>query len=208
MKALIIVDVQHDFLPGGSLAVKDGEQVIPVINRLIERFDLIIFTRDFHPADHKSFASQHEGKEVFETIDLGGQQQVLWPDHCVQGTRGSDIHEDLMGNPALKDKQVYIFKKGMDSEVDSYSGFYDNGKYGEAGVSTGLTEFLKEKGVDEVFLTGLALDFCVLWTALDAKDEGFKTNVILSATRAINIPEFNMGLFTDEGIKILESKDV
>lgn len=205
MKALIIVDVQYDFLPGGSLAVTDGDQIIPVINKLIDRFDLIVFTRDFHPAGHKSFASSHEGKNPFDMTELQGLPQVLWPDHCVQGTRGSEIHEDLLGNPALKNKQVYIFKKGLNPEIDSYSGFYDNGGFGTNPESTGLGEFLQEKGVDEIIVTGLAYDYCVSWTAFDAFKFGLKTKIILDATKAID-PEFKLRDFSHKNITELESK--
>ena len=183
MKTLIIVDAQYDFLEGGSLEVTGGNEIIPVINDLIPDFDLVIFTRDYHPAGHASFASSHDGASPFTKTLLNGKEQVLWPDHCVQNTRGSEIHEDLIGSPKLKGKQVYIFKKGTDPSVDSYSGFYDNnGTQGD----TGLADFLKEKGVDEVFITGLAYDFCVAWTAGDAARLGLKTFVIKDATRAID----------------------
>jgi nicotinamidase/pyrazinamidase len=179
-KALIIVDAQYDFMPGGSLAVEEGDQIVPIINELIPKFDLIIFTKDWHPSNHKSFASQHEGKNVFDTIDLNGLPQVLWPDHCVQESHGSEIHKDIPINDLTC--SFYVIKKGMDTEVDSYSGFYDNGRRN----STGLVELLKEKGVDTVVICGLALDFCVSYTAKDAATEGFKTVVIEDGTRAIN----------------------
>jgi len=187
MKALIIVDVQYDFLPGGSLAVEGGDEIIPVINQLVKDYDLIIFTRDFHPSNHKSFASQHEGKNVFDQISLNGIDQVLWPDHCVQGARGSHIHDKLIGNPDLKDKQVYIFKKGMNPEYDSYSGFKDAND-----ESTGLYTFLLDNGIHDVEVVGLALDFCVAFTALDADYYGFETIINLGATKGIN-PKFDWG---------------
>jgi nicotinamidase/pyrazinamidase len=179
MKALIVVDCQYDFMPGGSLEVKDGDKIIPLINSLLPLYPLVIFTKDWHPADHKSFASQHEGKNVFDLIDLNGQEQVLWPDHCVQGTPGADIHKDI--DFSLVKTNFYIFKKGMDKEVDSYSAFYDNGGKN----STGLSEFLMSKGIDAVDIVGLTTDFCCKFTALDAKSEGFKTTMLLQGTRGI-----------------------
>jgi len=179
MKALIVVDPQNDFMPGGSLAVKDGNQIVPVINKLTKSglFDLVIFTKDWHPSNHKSFASQHEGKNLFDVIDLNGIDQVLWPDHCVQDTEGSMFHKDIdMNIPNL-----YIFKKGMNTEVDSYSGFLDN----DHKSSTGLTEFLKEKGVYETYILGIAGDYCVKYTAIDSSSEGFDTYVIMDGVRSI-----------------------
>jgi len=179
MKALIVVDPQNDFMPGGSLAVKDGNQIVPVINKLTKSglFDLVIFTKDWHPSNHKSFASQHEGKNLFDVIDLNGIDQVLWPDHCVQDTEGSMFHKDIdMNIPNL-----YIFKKGMNTEVDSYSGFLDN----DHKSSTGLTEFLKEKGVYETYILGIAGDYCVKYTAIDSVSEGFDTYVIMDGVRSI-----------------------
>ncbi len=193
-KALIIVDVQYDFLPGGSLAVEGGDEIIPVINQLIKDYDLIIFTRDFHPSNHKSFASQHEGKNVFSQINLNGIDQVLWPDHCVQGTRGSHIHDDLIGNPDLKDKQVYIFKKGMNPEYDSYSGFKDAND-----ESTGLYTFLLDKGIHDIEVVGLVLDFCVAFTAMDADYYGFETIINLDATKGIN-PKFYWGVMPKNSV--------
>jgi nicotinamidase/pyrazinamidase len=178
MKALIIVDVQNDFLPGGALEVKDGDQVVPVINQLTDQFDLVVATRDYHPADHRSFASNHEGRKVGEVIDLNGLEQILWPDHCVEGSYGSEFSEDL--NLARVDK---IFKKGTNPEIDSYSGFFDNGHRQD----TGLGDYLKSKDVDTVYIVGLAMDYCVKFTALDAQELGFKTHVIRDATRAVNL---------------------
>lgn len=204
MKALIVVDVQQDFLPGGSLAVSNGDEVIPVIKELMNKFDLIVFTQDFHPADHKSFASQHEDKNPFDVIDLNGQSQVLWPDHCVQNSKGSEIHPELLGNIALKDKNFYIFKKGTNSEVDSYSGFKDNHVDGK-GEDTGLHEFLQERGVEEVYVTGLSLDYCVAWTAKDAADLGYKTFVVLDGTRAIDLVNFHFSELTEKNIQVINS---
>lgn len=175
--ALIIVDIQNDFLKGGSLEVSNANEVIPVINQLQNQFDLIVATQDWHPHNHKSFASQHDDKFEFDTIDLNGLEQVLWPDHCVQGTFGAEFHKDLNTN-----KIEAIFRKGMDKEVDSYSGFYDNGRR----KNTGLLGYLKDRNVNEVSIAGIASDFCVIFTAYDALDLGFKTNIIENASRPIN----------------------
>lgn len=198
--ALIVVDVQRDFLPGGSLAVPDGDKVIPVINELLSKFDLIIFTQDWHPENHKSFASQHEGKQVFDTIMLNGQSQVLWPDHCVQYTPGAEITPDIKLGKCKKD--FYVFKKGMGPEVDSYSAFYDNGRAN----STELSEFLTAWGVTNVYVVGLALDYCVAYTAIDAALEGFKTCVIEDATKAIS-PDINDVLkqFNEAGVDFIQT---
>lgn len=200
MKALIVVDIQNDFCPGGSLAVKNGDQIVPVINKLTKSglFDLVIFTKDWHPSNHKSFASQHEGKNLFDVIDLNGIDQVLWPDHCVQDTEGAMFHKDIdMNIPNL-----YIFKKGMNSEVDSYSGFYEN----DHKTSTGLSEFLKEKGINETYICGLALDYCCLYTSIDSFKEGFATHVIIDGVRSItdNITPV-LDELRDNGVMIIDS---
>lgn len=177
MKALIIVDVQNDFLEGGSLVVPGGNQVIPIINQIQKDFELIVTTQDWHPADHKSFATEHLEKQVFEIIDLNGLSQVLWPIHCVQGSFGAEFHESLKMNSVEA-----IFRKGMDKEIDSYSGFFDNGKR----KNTGLFGYLKDRKVSEVFVCGLAADYCVYFTANDALDLGFKTSIISNATKPID----------------------
>lgn len=177
MKALIIVDIQYDFLPGGSLAVAEGDKVIPVINELQKDFDLIVATQDWHPPHHKSFAAEHPGKNEFEVIDLNGLPQVLWPVHCVQGSHGGEFHKDL-----IKNKIEAIFRKGMNPEVDSYSGFFDNGRR----KNTGMFGFLKDRKVEEVTVCGLAADFCVNYTANDALDLGFKTTIVEAGTRPID----------------------
>ncbi len=179
-RALIIVDVQNDFCKGGALAVPDGDAVVPVVNRLLAttKFPLAVATQDYHPAGHKSFASRHEGKPVYDIIDLNGLQQVLWPDHCQWGTSGADFHKNL-----LTGKLAAIFRKGRDTEVDSYSGFFDNGRRN----STGLSGYLKELGVTDVYVLGLATDYCVKFTALDAVSLGFKTHLIVDGCRAVNI---------------------
>ncbi len=181
MRALILVDIQNDFVAGGKLEVPNGEQIIPLVNQLSNEFELIVATQDWHPPGHKSFASNHPGKNAFETITLGGLPQILWPDHCVQGSRGADFH------PQLKTERVEaVFRKGMDPEIDSYSGFYDNGHK----KSTGLTGYLQERKVRSVYVCGLAGDYCVYYTAKDALGAGFDTFIIEDATRAINEEKF------------------
>ncbi|MCS6834118.1 MAG: bifunctional nicotinamidase/pyrazinamidase [Flammeovirgaceae bacterium] len=176
--ALIVVDIQNDFIKGGALAVPEGEKVIPLINVIMEKFDLIVATQDWHPANHKSFAVNHPGKNVGEVIDLNGLPQVLWPVHCVQNTPGAELVKTLNLSKITK-----VFVKGTDPEIDSYSGFYDNGHR----KSTGLGEYLKEKGVKEVYVCGLATDYCVKHTVLDALSLGFYTYLIRAASRAVNL---------------------
>lgn len=201
--ALIIVDVQNDFLPGGALGVKDGDKVIPVINDIQSKFVHVIATQDFHPQNHKSFASNHAGKQVGEMIDLNGLPQMLWPNHCVQGTEGA-YFSDLL----KKDNWEKVFQKGMLPEVDSYSGFFDNARKGD----TGLAEYLRNNGIDTIYLTGLAQDYCVKFTALDARDLGFKTFLIADGTKAVNLsPEDGDKAIREmeaAGVTIIESKDL
>lgn len=177
MKALIIVDIQNDFLPGGALAVKDGEQIIPLVNRLQRKFGLVVATQDWHPKDHGSFAGSRN-KAVGEKIRLSGLEQILWPDHCVQDTIGADFAAKLH-----TDRIDRVFRKGTDKQIDSYSGFFDNGHK----KATGLESYLKEKGVAEVHIVGLATDYCVKFTALDAVSLGFKTAVVLPACRGVDL---------------------
>ncbi|WP_134092017.1 bifunctional nicotinamidase/pyrazinamidase [Olivibacter sp. XZL3] len=177
MNALIIIDIQLDFLPGGALAVERGDEVIPVINSLQASYDLVVATQDWHPIDHKSFFTAHEGKQPFEQIVLHGLNQVLWPMHCVQETEGATLA------PELSTKAVEaVFRKGMDREIDSYSGFFDNGRK----KSTGMADYLKGRGVTEVAVCGLAADYCVYYTANDALDLGFKAGIIEQASRPID----------------------
>lgn len=178
MKALILVDIQTDFLPGGALAVPNGDKVIPVANRLQDAFTLVVATQDWHPAEHGSFAANHPGKKVFEQIDLNGLPQTLWPVHCVQGTPGAQLAPGLQPERIAK-----IFTKGTDVGIDSYSGLFDNGQR----KSTGLGEWLKAQGVTEVFVCGLATDYCVKFTALDAAQMGFKTYFIEDASQGVNL---------------------
>jgi nicotinamidase/pyrazinamidase len=177
MNVLILIDIQNDFIPGGSLPVPQGNEIIKLVNELQGSFELVVATQDWHPDNHKSFATQHPGKKQFETISLHGLDQVLWPDHCVQGTKGAEFHDDLNMN-----KVEAVFRKGMNPDIDSYSGFYDNG-YKKA---TGLAGYLRDRGVKKVYLCGLAADYCVAYTAKDALKENFETYVIEDATRAID----------------------
>ena len=179
-KALILVDIQNDFLPGGALAVKDGDQIIPVVNDLLlEKWDLIVASKDWHPKEHGSFAKV-QGKEPGEVIDLDGIQQILWPTHCVQESFGSEFSSKLDVSAIQK-----IFYKGDNVLVDSYSVFFDNGKR----KSTGLECYLKEKEIEELYFVGLATDYCVKFSVLDSLDLGFTTYVIKQACRGVNIQE-------------------
>ena len=177
MHALILVDIQNDFMPGGPLAVPGGDEIIPLVNELQDSFSLVVATQDWHPQSHKSFASNHPGKNAFESIRLHGLEQVLWPDHCIQGSIGAQIHPSIIIN-----KVEGIFRKGMDPEIDSYSGFYDNGYK----KSTGLAGYLRERKIKKVFVCGLAADYCVYYTAKDSLKENFETYYIEDATRAID----------------------
>jgi nicotinamidase/pyrazinamidase len=178
MDALIIVDVQNDFVPGGALAVPEGDAVVPVCNRLAKAFDLVIATQDWHPANHGSFAASHPGRKIGDVIDLNGLSQMLWPVHCVQDTRGAEFVAGL--DTSRFDR---VFRKGTDPAIDSYSGFFDNGHR----KATGLGEYLKQKGVTDVYVAGLATDYCVKFTALDAQSLGFKTSLIQDACRGVNV---------------------
>lgn len=177
MKALLLIDIQNDFIPGGSLAVPGGDEIIAVCNALQQKFEVVVATQDWHPAHHKSFAANHEDKKVFEVIDLNGLSQVLWPVHCVQGTEGAAFSKEFNMN-----KVDAIFRKGTDPEIDSYSCFYDNGHR----KTTALANYLKGKLVTEVYIAGLAADYCVYYTAKDALHEGFTTYIIEDAVRSID----------------------
>ncbi|MFD1094418.1 bifunctional nicotinamidase/pyrazinamidase [Salegentibacter chungangensis] len=181
MKALVLIDVQNDFMPGGALAVPEGDEIVPVINKLQQDFELVIATQDWHPEGHASFASSHLGKKEFESIKLGKTDQVLWPDHCVQNTKGAEFHTGLETS-----RIEAIFRKGTNPEIDSYSGFYDN----EHLKSTGLSGYLKEKGATELYFCGLAAEFCVYFSIKDALAEGFSATLIEDATRALDESEF------------------
>ncbi len=204
MKALLLVDLQNDFFPGGALAVKNGDAILPLINEIVHYpFPLKIATKDWHPADHGSFVNNHEGKKAGDVINLGGLEQILWPAHCIQGTQGSEF---APGWDTTKiDKVVY---KGTDPLIDSYSSFYDNGHR----KSTGLENYLRDKGVNAVFIAGLATDYCVKYTALDAIQLGFRCTVIVDACKGVNLhPEDStraLEKLRQAGVILLSVKDL
>lgn len=202
MNALIVVDVQNDFLPGGALPVLDGHAIIPLINALLPCFDLVVATQDWHPPDHVSFAASHPGTHAGEEIELVGRRQILWPVHCVAGSPGAALASGLETSRIER-----IFRKGVDRHVDSYSGFFDDGR-----VSTGLGEYLRQRGASTLYLCGLALEYCVQATALDACREGWKTHVILDATRAIDAAPGDMARVVESlqaaGIELVTSDEV
>ncbi|WP_310993024.1 bifunctional nicotinamidase/pyrazinamidase [Aequorivita marina] len=177
MKTLVVIDVQNDFMPGGTLAVPNGDKIVPVINRIQDKFDLVVASQDWHPQNHVSFASNHDGKSTFDEIEVQGQKQTLWPDHCVQETEGAEFHTNLNTH-----SWETIFRKGTDCNIDSYSAFYDNGHL----KATGLTGYLKEKGASQVFFCGLAADICVYYSAMDAFKEGFACFFIEDASQALD----------------------
>ena len=178
MEALLIIDVQNDFCPGGKLAVTGGDEIIPVINSILPFFNHIIQTQDWHPHDHYSFASNHNEKSEYETISLEYGQQVLWPDHCVQGSEGAEFHPELETTDTL-----LIVRKGFRKEIDSYSAFFEN----DQKTKTGLDGFLRSLGIEKLFMCGLATDFCVKWSALDARKLGYKVYLIEDAIKAIDL---------------------
>ena len=200
--ALLVIDVQNCFLPGGSLAVKDGEQVIPVINRIAKGFANVVMTQDWHTPGHISFASVHAGKKPFETVDLAYGKQVLWPDHCVQGTDGAALSKDLSIPQA-----ALVIRKGFHKDVDSYSAFTEaDGK-----TTTGLAAYLKARQIERLFVAGLATDFCVAWTALDARKAGFETYVVEDACRGIDTQGSLAKAWADmdkAGVKRIQSNDL
>ncbi len=178
MNALILVDLQNDFLPGGALAVPGGDEIIPLANRLMDCFQIVAATQDWHPPDHGSFAANHPGRQPFETIDLHGLPQTLWPVHCVQNTGGA------LFAPGLDTRRITrVFQKGARPEIDSYSGFHDNGRR----HATGLADWLRDRNVTHVTVCGLATDYCVKFTALDALAEGFRATLHLPACRGVNL---------------------
>lgn len=201
MKALIVVDLQNDFVPGGSLAVPRGDEIIPLVNKIQEKFDLVVATQDWHPKSHLSFASNHPGKKVFDIIMLNGLEQVLWPDHCVQGEKGALFSRNF------DDRRVEaIFRKGTDQSIDSYSGFFDNGRK----KSTGLGDYLRGRGVRQVYVCGLAAEFCVLYTALDAIELGFETYYLEDVTRSLSQEGFKQAKeqVLQRGGKLLRSEEL
>lgn len=205
MKALILVDLQNDFCANGALEVPDANAVIPIANELMKKgnFDLIVATQDWHPAIHKSFAANHPWRKPGDFVELNGLQQILWPIHCVQDSFGADFVKNL-NHSAIQ----HVFQKGTDIEIDSYSGFFDNGHQN----STGLGDFLKEKGVEEVYVLGLATDYCVKFTALDALGLGFKTFLVEDACRGVNMTAGDVQKAVEEmrekGVILVKSKEI
>jgi nicotinamidase/pyrazinamidase len=203
MKALIIVDLQNDFLPGGALPVPRSDEVIPLANELQQRFELVVATQDWHPPDHGSFAANHPGKEPGDRIILDGIEQILWPVHCVQNTHGAEFA------PAFDTSRIaHVFHKGVDPLIDSYSTFFDNAHRRH----TGLAHYLDKRGVKDIYLMGLALDYCVKYSALDARQLGLTTHVILDGCRGIELESGDIDHALDEmkraGAIILESGDL
>jgi nicotinamidase/pyrazinamidase len=203
MNALILIDLQNDFCPGGALSVPHGDEVIPVANRLLPHFDLVVATQDWHPADHGSFAAMHEGKEPGDVIDLDGILQILWPVHCVRDTPGAAFHPDLNREPIAR-----IFRKGTERNIDSYSVFFDNAHR----KATGLGEYLKEQGVTGLYLCGLATDYCVKFSALDAVELGFKVYLIEDACRGVELEPGDVRRAIEEmkarGVEVVQSAEI
>ncbi len=203
MRALIVVDLQNDFMPGGALGVTDGDAVVAIANRLMPLFECVVATQDWHPAKHGSFAAQHPGRNPGEQIELDGLQQVLWPTHCVQRSDGAAFHRQL--DVAAIGR---VFTKGEDPRVDSYSGFFDNGRR----RATGLDDYLRSVGADEVYVLGLATDYCVKFTALDAQSLGFRTKLIADGCRAVNLrPEDGAAAINEmiaAGIELVASTQI
>jgi len=201
MKGLIIADIQNDFLPGGSLAVPAGNKIIDIVNKVQLQFNLVILTQDWHPQNHKSFASNHPGKKPFDVIQLNNMPQTLWPDHCVQGTRGAEFYSSLDTTRA-----EVIFRKGTDPEIDSYSTFFDNGHL----KSTGLADYLRAKEVSQVYVTGLCGDICVFYSAMDSLQQGFETFIIQDATCPLMEDDYvnTNRTFRESGGKIILSNEL
>ncbi|WP_367253181.1 bifunctional nicotinamidase/pyrazinamidase [Pseudomonas sp. stari2] len=176
--ALLVIDVQNDFIPGGQLPVPEGDRIVPLVNDLARQFKQVVIAQDWHPAGHASFASSHPGHKPYDVIQLPYGEQTLWPDHCVQATRGAELHPELN----LPHAQL-IIRKGCNPDIDSYSAFLE----ADRATTTGLAGYLKERGIDTVYMVGLALDFCVMFSALDARAAGFNTFVVLDACRAIDL---------------------
>jgi len=198
--ALIVIDVQNDFIPGGQLAVRGGDEIVPLINRLATRFRNVVIAQDWHPSGHASFASSHPGHAPFDSVQLPYGAQTLWPDHCIQGSHGAQLHADL----DLPHAQL-IVRKGCNRDIDSYSAFVE----ADRRTPTGLAGYLKERGIDTVYLVGLALDYCVAWSALDARAAGFSTTLIVDACRAIDLDgslQRALGEMEAAGVKLINSQ--
>ena len=196
---LLVVDVQNDFMPGGALAVPRGDEIVPIVNRLATGFEHVVLTQDWHPRDHVSFAANHDGRRPFETIALAYGEQVLWPVHCVQGTRGAEFHPDLH----LPQAEL-ILRKGFHPEIDSYSAFFENDRK----TATGLCGYLRERRIKRVFLVGLAYDYCVGYSALDARGHGLEAVVIRDGCRAIGLNDSVERIedeFATAGVQVVES---
>lgn len=199
---LLVVDLQNDFCPGGALAVNGGDEILPLVNRLLARFPHSGLTQDWHPPDHASFASANPARAPYETVDVSYGRQILWPDHCVQGTRGAAFLDGL-----LVDRAEFILRKGFRREMDSYSGFFENDRR----TPTGLAGYLRERGIGRIFLAGLALDFCVYYTALDGRRLGFEVAVLQDACRGIDL-EGSLAEATAEmsaaGVELMSTRDL
>ena len=203
MRALVLVDLQYDFLPGGALQVAHGDDTLAVARRMIRRFDTVVATQDWHPREHGSFAANHPGTQPYQVIDLNGLSQTLWPVHCVQGSRGAELHDSLD-----RSRITHVFRKGTDPGIDSYSGLHDNGRR----RSTGMGEWLRERGVTELYVLGLATDYCVKFTALDARTDGFDVWLIADGCRGVELAPGDsdkaIAAMRDAGITIVESGDI
>ncbi|MGC9152003.1 MAG: bifunctional nicotinamidase/pyrazinamidase [Microbacter sp.] len=198
MEALIIIDMQNDFMPGGALAVPEADQMIPVINTLQTHFELVVATQDWHPRGHVSFASSHAGKKPFEKMMLNGIEETLWPDHCIQGTRGADFSDQLNTQ-----KIAAVFRKGMNPKVDSYSGFYDNHHL----IATGLSGYLREKKIRTLYFCGVAADVCVYFSVMDALAEGFQCVFVQDASQPLYRDQYAhlLNELSSKGVSIVSS---
>lgn len=201
--ALLLVDIQNDFLPGGALAVEEGDEVIPVANKLMDHFELVVATKDWHPATHKSFAANHPWRKPGQVIEVNGLEQILWPIHCVQGSFGAEFHSGLDDH-----KIDEVFYKATDPDIDSYSAFFDNGHR----KATGLGDFLKEENVEVIYIAGLATDYCVKYSALDALKLDFDTYVVIDGVRGIGQEEGDIEQaiekMKEEGAKMVQSEAI
>ena len=203
IRALLVIDVQNDFCPGGSLAVEQGDQVVPVVNALMPRFSLVVATQDWHPPDHVSFASSHSGLKPLDVVQADGIEQVLWPDHCVQGTRGAELH------PRLDARRIgLLLRKGMRTVLDSYSAFFENDRR----TDTGLRHYLKGMKVRELVICGLATDYCVLASAMDARRLGFRVSLVSDACRGVDLPKGSVAsaveTMTKAGVRVTTSGEL
>ena len=202
-RVLLVIDVQNDFCPGGSLAVEDGDEVVPVVNRIMPAFSRVVASQDWHPPGHVSFASAHPGQRPLDVVDAGGIEQVLWPDHCVQGTRGAELH------PRLETGRIgLLLRKGMRPGLDSYSAFFEN----DHRTDTGLRHYLKGLSLREVFVCGLATDYCVFSSAMDARKLGFQVTLVRDACRGVGFPEGSIQRAVDvmlkAGVRLTNSSEI